>query len=330
MMHKNFQEHIEVILAKPRGFCAGVSRAIEIVELAVKYYSDHKKIYVLHEIVHNKYIIDYLKKMGVLFIDTIDQAEDESILIYSAHGVSKQVEHSTKLRNLEVIDATCPLVNKVHKEVQAYDKKGYQVILIGHKGHREVEGTIGQINTPIILVQNSSDIDNIEVINPDKLAYVTQTTLSVDDTKAIINKLKQVFPNIKGPDLKDICYATQNRQTAVKNLSELVDIIFVLGSKNSSNSTRLKELAELKVPSFLINSYKEIDLNDLKNVKKIGITAGASAPEILIQEVINFLKQHMNIKLSDLEITQENIAFNIPKQLREHKLKNNISSIFAE
>ncbi|WDM85767.1 4-hydroxy-3-methylbut-2-enyl diphosphate reductase [Ehrlichia sp. JZT12] len=310
---------MEVILAKPRGFCAGVSRAIEIVELAVKYYSDKKKIYVLHEIVHNKHIIDYLKKIGVIFIDTIDQAEDGSILIYSAHGVSKQVEYSTKLRNLEVIDATCPLVNKVHKEVQVYNKEGYQVILIGHKGHREVEGTIGQINTPIILVQNLSDIDNIEVTNPDKLAYVTQTTLSVDDTKEIINKLKQVFPNIKGPDLKDICYATQNRQTAVKYLSELVDIIFVLGSKNSSNSTRLKELAELKVPSFLIDSYKEIDLNNLKKVKKIGITAGASAPEILIQEIINCLKQHMNIKLSDLEITQENIAFNIPRQLREYK-----------
>ena len=325
-MYKSPSEEIEVILAKPRGFCAGVSRAIEIVESAVRCYSDEKKIYLLHEIVHNKYITDYLKKIGVLFIDTIDQAEDGSILIYSAHGVSKQIEHSTKSRNLEVIDATCPLVNKVHKEVQAYDKEGYQVILIGHKGHPEVEGTIGQVNSTIILVQNLSDVDTIEVINPNKLAYVTQTTLSVDDTKAIIDKLKEVFPNIKGPGLKDICYATQNRQTAVKQLSELVDIIFILGSKNSSNSTRLKELGELKAPSFLIDSYREIDLKHLKNIKKIGITAGASAPEILIKEVINFLKQHMNIKLSELEITKENIVFNVPKQLR----KNNSPSTFVQ
>ncbi|ABD45537.1 4-hydroxy-3-methylbut-2-enyl diphosphate reductase [Ehrlichia chaffeensis str. Heartland] len=319
-MHQNLKKNVEVILANPRGFCAGVSRAIEIVKLAVKYHSDNRKVYVLHEIVHNKYIINSLKEMGVIFIDTLDQAEDGSILIYSAHGISKEIEHLGQSCNLEIIDATCPLVNKVHKEVQAYDKKGYQIILIGHKGHREVEGTMGQITNPVLLVQNLSDIDNIEVTNSDKLAYVTQTTLSVDDTKEIINKLKQKFPNIKGPDLKDICYATQNRQTAVKQLSELVDIIFVLGSKNSSNSNRLKELAELKTPAFLIDSYQEINLDILKDVNKIGITAGASAPEILITEVIDLLKQHMNIKLSDLEVIRENVAFNIPKQLREYKL----------
>ncbi|KJV65385.1 MULTISPECIES: 4-hydroxy-3-methylbut-2-enyl diphosphate reductase [Ehrlichia] len=318
-MNQDLKKNVEVILANPRGFCAGVSRAIKIVELAVKYHNKNRKIYVLHEIVHNKYIINSLKEMGVIFIDTLDQAEDGSILIYSAHGISKEIEHLGQLRNLEIIDATCPLVSKVHKEVQAYDSKGYQVILIGHKGHREVEGTIGQITNPVLLVQNLSDIDNIEVINSTKLAYVTQTTLSVDDTRAIIDKLKQKFPYIKGPDLKDICYATQNRQIAVKQLSELVDIVFILGSKNSSNSNRLKELAELKTPSFLIDSYREIDLDLLKDVTKIGITAGASAPEILVKEVIDSLKQHMNITLSNLEVIQENIAFNIPKQLREYK-----------
>ncbi|AUO54697.1 4-hydroxy-3-methylbut-2-enyl diphosphate reductase [Ehrlichia canis] len=318
-MDQILKKNVEVILANPRGFCAGVSRAIEIVELAIKYHSNNRKVYVLHEIVHNKYIINSLKEMGVLFIDTLDQAEDGSILIYSAHGVSKEIEHLAQLRNLEIINATCPLVTKVHKEVQSYDRQGYQIILIGHKGHREVEGTIGQITTPVLLVQTISDIDNIAVVNQNKLAYVTQTTLSVDDTKEIINKLKQKFPNIKGPDLKDICYATQNRQNAVKQLSELVDIVFILGSKNSSNSNRLKELAKLKAPAFLIDSYKEIDLSLLQNVEKIGITAGASAPEILITEVIDSLKQHLNIKLSNLEITKENIAFNIPKQLREYK-----------
>ncbi|CEI85384.1 4-hydroxy-3-methylbut-2-enyl diphosphate reductase [Ehrlichia minasensis] len=318
-MHQNPKKNVEVILANPRGFCAGVSRAIETVELAVKYHSNNRKVYVLHEIVHNQYIINSLKESGVLFIDTLDQAEDGSILIYSAHGVSKEIEHFAQLRNLEIINATCPLVTKVHKEVQAYDKEGYQIILIGHKGHREIEGTIGQITTPVLLVQTVSDIDNIKVINPNKLAYATQTTLSVDDTKEIINKLKQKFPNIKGPDLKDICYATQNRQNAVKQLSELVDIMFILGSKNSSNSNRLKELAKLKTSAFLIDSHKEIDFNLLQDVEKIGITAGASAPEILITEVINSLKQHLNIKLSNLEIAKENIAFNIPKQLRKYK-----------
>ncbi|QGR02583.1 4-hydroxy-3-methylbut-2-enyl diphosphate reductase [Ehrlichia ruminantium] len=321
----NSQEEVEVILAKPRGFCAGVSRAIEIVELAIEYYKNIKTIYVLHEIVHNKHIVDTFKNMGVIFIDTVDQAKDGSVLIYSAHGVSKHIEQLAKLRNLEVINATCPLVNKVHKEVQSYDKLGYQVILIGHKGHREVEGTIGQVNSPVFIVQNLNDIENIEITDPNKLAYVTQTTLSVDDTKTIIDKLKQKFPNIKGPDLKDICYATQNRQTAVKRLSEIVDIMFVLGSKNSSNSNRLKELAALQAHAFLIDSYKEIDLNILKNVKKIGITAGASAPDILVQQVIDFLKQHMNIKLLHLETVQENIAFNIPKQLRQYKEQHNIA-----
>ena len=318
-MYQDLKKNVEVILANPRGFCAGVSRAIKIVELVVRYYSKNRKVYVLHEIVHNKYIINSLREMGVIFIDTLDQAEDGSILIYSAHGISKEIEYLGQLRNLEIIDATCPLVSKVHKEVQAYNSEGYQVILIGHKGHREVEGTIGQITNPVLLVQNLSDIDNIEVINPNKLAYVTQTTLSVDDTRAIIDKLKQKFPYIKGPDLKDICYATQNRQIAVKQLSVLVDIVFILGSKNSSNSNRLKELAELKTPSFLIDSYKEIDLDLLKDVTKIGITAGASAPEILIKEVIDSLRQHINITLSDLEVIQENIAFNIPKQLRKYE-----------
>ncbi|GAT75392.1 4-hydroxy-3-methylbut-2-enyl diphosphate reductase [Ehrlichia ruminantium] len=261
-IYTGLQKEVEVILAKPRGFCAGVSRAIEIVKLAIEYYKDTKTIYVLHEIVHNKYIVETLKTMGVIFIDKVDQAQDGSVLIYSAHGVSKSIKQLAELRNLEVIDATCPLVNKVHKEVQLYDKSGYQVILIGHKGHREVEGTVGQISTPVIIVQNLNDIDKIEISDRDKLAYVTQTTLSVDDTKVIIDKLKKKFPNIKGPDLKDICYAT-------------------------------------------------------------GITAGASAPDILVQQVIDFLKQHMKVKLSDLEIVQESVTFNVPRQLRQYKEQYN-------
>ncbi|GAT77381.1 4-hydroxy-3-methylbut-2-enyl diphosphate reductase [Ehrlichia ruminantium] len=322
-IYTGLQKEVEVILAKPRGFCAGVSRAIEIVKLAIEYYKDTKTIYVLHEIVHNKYIVETLKTMGVIFIDKVDQAQDGSVLIYSAHGVSKSIKQLAELRNLEVIDATCPLVNKVHKEVQLYDKSGYQVILIGHKGHREVEGTVGQISTPIIIVQNLNDIDKIEISDRNKLAYVTQTTLSVDDTKVIIDKLKKKFPNIKGPDLKDICYATQNRQTTTKRLAELVDIVFILGSKNSSNSNRLKELAAIQTQAFLIDSYKEIDLNLLNDITKIGITAGASAPDILVQQVIDFLKQHMKVKLSDLEIVQESVTFNVPRQLRQYKEQYN-------
>ncbi|QXK91868.1 4-hydroxy-3-methylbut-2-enyl diphosphate reductase [Neoehrlichia mikurensis] len=292
----NNKKNLEIILAQPMGFCAGVRRAIEIVELIIHHYKNKKKIYVLHEIVHNSFIVSNFKQQGVIFINKVEQASPDSILIFSAHGVSKQITEETQKRKIHVIDATCPLVTKVHLEVQKYDKEGYKIILIGHKGHREVEGTRGQINNPVTIVQNVQDVHNIQIKNNDKIAYVTQTTLSIDDTKHIIETLKQKFPDIKGQDLKDICYATQNRQNSVKYLSCNVDLMLIIGSNNSSNSNRLLDLAKsYNVKSFLIDSYNNININWFQQVNKVGITAGASAPDILIKQVINYLK--LNFKL---------------------------------
>lgn len=307
-------EHIEVILAKPRGFCAGVERAIEIVERALKKYGP--PVYVRHEIVHNKFVVEDLKAKGAVFVDEVDNIPDNAITIFSAHGVSEQVESSAKTRNLPVIDATCPLVKKVHKEAQKNEEHGRQIILIGHKGHPEVEGTSGRVKSEVILVQSTTDVQKLEVNDPSKLSYVTQTTLSVDDTKEIINALKKRFPEIQGPELRDICYATQNRQDAVRKLSKMVDVLLVIGAVNSSNSNRLRDLGEeMGVRSYLINGAEDIREEWLKGIKALGITAGASAPEILLEKVLERLSNLINIKISTMEGVVENVRFKLPEEL---------------
>jgi 4-hydroxy-3-methylbut-2-enyl diphosphate reductase len=307
---------MEIILAQPRGFCAGVERAIAIVEKSLEKFGP--PIYVRHEIVHNKYVVDSLSKKGVIFVDKIEDVPEGSVIIFSAHGVSRQVEIDAESRNLEVIDATCPLVTKVHKEAVTNEKDGNELILIGHEGHPEVEGTAGRVRQKVNIISSISDIENLTFVDHDKIAYVTQTTLSVDDTKQIIVKLKEKFPNIKGPDTKDICYATQNRQNAVKELAKITDIILVVGSKNSSNSNRLKDLAqESGVASYLIDCVEDIDLSWLDGKKKIGITSGASAPELLTEKLINYLQSIFNAKISKTDGVIENIKFKLPKKLIE-------------
>jgi 4-hydroxy-3-methylbut-2-enyl diphosphate reductase len=308
------KQAIEVILARPRGFCAGVERAIEIVEQAIKKYG--APIYVRHEIVHNKYVVEDLKTKGAIFVDELSNIPKGAITIFSAHGVSEEVENEAEARGLPTIDATCPLVKKVHNEAMRRDEGGYQVILIGHKGHPEVEGTSGRVKNEVILVQKVEDVDKLEVRDPEKLAYVTQTTLSVDDTKAIIQALKARFPNIQGPELKDICYATQNRQDAVRKLTKEVDVILVIGAKNSSNSNRLRDLgAEIGVKSYLIDGAEDIDPNWFNGVKTVGITAGASAPEVLLEKVLDKLAELFHISIKTMEGIEENVKFKLPKEL---------------
>ena len=306
---------MEIILAQPRGFCAGVERAIKIVEKALDLYP-HKKIYVLHEIVHNQYILSLFRKRGVNFIESInDIPEQDIVLILSAHGTSRHIINTAQARFTIVIDATCPLVTKVHREIKHNAQANKENILIGHQGHQEVIGTMEQISQEVKLVQSIEGVRKLKVQNPNNLSYVTQTTLSIDDTKDIISALKNRFPNIKGPDLKDICYATQNRQNAVKELAKMTDIIFVIGSLNSSNSARLCEVARLQnIPSYLIDNHTAIDISWLQNIKKVGITAGASAPETLVQEIISFLKRKFaNTTVSTMSGINENIRFKLPK-----------------
>lgn len=306
--------NLKVVLAKPRGFCAGVERAIEIVERSLQKYG--APVYVRHEIVHNKYVVEDLKKKGAIFVDEVSDVPEGAITIFSAHGVSEKVEKDAKNRNLPVIDATCPLVRKVHREAQKHEEKGMQVILIGHKGHPEVEGTSGRVQQEVILVQSVEDVSKVEVTDPERLSYVTQTTLSVDDTKAIINALKARFPKIEGPDLRDICYATQNRQDAVRELAKQVDLILVIGSKNSSNSNRLRDLGEeIGVESYLINGAEDININLIANKQSVGITAGASAPEVLLEKVIDRLAELANIDISTMNGAEENVKFKLPEQL---------------
>lgn len=308
------KKDLHIILAKPRGFCAGVERAIEIVERAIKKYG--APVYVRHEIVHNKYVVEDLKKKGAIFVDEVTKIPEGAITIFSAHGVSQEVEETAKTRNLPIIDATCPLVKKVHKEAQRHEEKGMQLLLIGHKGHPEVEGTSGRVDQDVILVQTIDDVKNIIVNDPEKLSYVTQTTLSVDDTKAIINALKERFPSIEGPDLRDICYATQNRQDAVRSLANSVDVLLVIGSKNSSNSNRLRDLGEeFGVSSYLINGSDDISSEWFDNAKSVGITAGASAPEILLEKVIDRLAELANINVTTMSGVEENVKFKIPSEL---------------
>src|SRR6202165_5844472 len=281
---------MQVILAQPRGFCAGVVRAIEIVERALKKFGP--PIYVRHEIVHNRHVVDDLRQRGAIFVDELDQVPDGAMTIFSAHGVAKKVEQDAAARNLPVIDATCPLVAKVHNEGRRYARQDREIVLVGHAGHAEVEGTIGQVPGTVHLVQTAADVAGLNIRDPDKLAYITQTTLSVDDTRGIIAALKARFPEIVGPDVRDICYATQNRQEAVHHLAGEVDMILVVGSRNSSNSNRLREIGEeLGKPSYLIDDADALRAEWLVGVRSVGVTAGASAPETLVQGVLDGLRR---------------------------------------
>jgi 4-hydroxy-3-methylbut-2-enyl diphosphate reductase len=309
----------QIKLANPRGFCAGVDRAIDIVNKALDIYG--APVYVKHEVVHNKVVVADLRERGAIFVEEIDEIPDNSLVIFSAHGVSSAVEEETKSRNLNFFDATCPLVTKVHMEVRKHAKANKDIILVGHEGHPEVEGTMGRHinseNSSIYLVQNELDAKNIEINNPTKLALVTQTTLSVDETKSIIDILKHRFPEIDTPKKDDICYATQNRQDAVKQLALESDFMIVVGSKNSSNSNRLSELAEkCGCRSILIDEFTDIDLDDLNKYSKISITAGASAPESKVMEIAKSLEQHTDAEIIEHGEDNEDIYFKLPPGLR--------------
>jgi len=309
---------MKLVLANPRGFCAGVDRAIEIVERAIELFG--APIYVRHEVVHNRFVVNGLRDKGAVFIEDLAEVPDNSTLIFSAHGVSKKVQAEGTQRGLKVFNATCPLVTKVHMEVAKYEKKGQECILIGHEGHPEVEGTMGQYTSEqggMYLVETPEDVLNLHVKNPDDLAFVTQTTLSVDDASIVIDALRQRFPNIDGPRKDDICYATQNRQDAVKNLSKQCDLVLVVGSLNSSNSNRLRELAnKLDTQAYLIDDARDIDPEWLNGKHSIGLTAGASAPEVLVQQVVERLKT-LGVKQADEDQgIREKVEFSLPKELK--------------
>jgi len=307
---------MRVVLAQPRGFCAGVERAIEIVERALRIYGP--PVYVRHEIVHNRHVVDGLRAKGAIFVEELHEVPEGKIAIFSAHGVAQIVENNAKARNLHVIDATCPLVSKVHTEGRRYASQGREVILIGHAGHPEVEGTMGQVPGGVRLISTVADVERLNVKNPDSLAYVTQTTLSVDDTRDVIEALKNRFPSIVGPDTKDICYATQNRQAAVRTLAQEVDLILVIGAPNSSNSNRLKEIAEeLGIKSYLIEDETQLKPEWLDGAKAVGITAGASAPDVLVQDLISKLRTLQDIELTFLNGVAENVRFRLPTELMQ-------------
>ena len=309
-------KELKILLAAPRGFCAGVERAIEIVKKSIDKYG--APVYVRHEIVHNKHVVDSLKKIGAIFVEELSEIEDQSRpVIFSAHGVPKSVPNEAKNLNMEFVDATCPLVSKVHREAENLNKNGVHVLLIGHKNHPEVIGTMGQLPTGSIDLIESVDDAKKYNKQKQKLAFVTQTTLSVDDTKDIISILKKKFPGIKQPKKEDICYATTNRQAAVKKIAEKCDMFFVIGSRNSSNSLRLVEVAKNSgcVSSELIHSESDIPFHDIEKCKVIGISSGASAPEILVENFITDLKKHFNVKIDEVEIIKENVVFKVPKKL---------------
>ena len=319
--------NISIKLANPRGFCAGVDRAIDIVDRALDIFG--APVYVRHEVVHNKFVVNKLRDRGAIFVDElsdiplVDAKGKPSVVIFSAHGVSREVKEEASNKGLKVFDATCPLVTKVHLEVTKFSEAGRECVLIGHQFHPEVEGTMGQYKDSsggkIYLVESVEDVEALEVQNPDLLSFVTQTTLSMDDTARVIDALKKRFPSIAGPRKKDICYATQNRQDAVKQLALECDLLLVVGSPNSSNSNRLKELAErLGCVSYLINSIEDIDSGWFHGKFRFGVTAGASAPEILVQQVVKHLQEIAHIKPEELEGVEENIVFSMPKELRGH------------
>jgi 4-hydroxy-3-methylbut-2-enyl diphosphate reductase len=307
---------MKVILAKPRGFCAGVERAIEIVERALEKYG--APVYVRHEIVHNRHVVDSLRAKGARFVDELDEIPLGGITVFSAHGVSQRVEDEAALRSLPVIDATCPLVSKVHHEAQRYAGAGRDIVLIGHDGHPEVEGTMGRIDGKVYLVATPEDVGGLTVRDPEQLAYVTQTTLSVDDTRSVIEALKERFPNIIGPDTRDICYATQNRQGAVRELAKRADLILVVGAQNSSNSNRLREIAsEMGVRAYLIADGSVLDPAWLEGVHAVGVTAGASAPEHLVQQLVDRLGELGATEVEILPGVDENVRFRMPAELAD-------------
>ena len=310
---------MQIRLANPRGFCAGVDRAIDIVNRALDVFG--APIYVRHEVVHNKFVVDNLRKRGAIFVEELSEVPDDKLVIFSAHGVSQAVQKEAADRGLKVFDATCPLVTKVHIEVMRYSRDGSECVLIGHHGHPEVEGTMGQYNFAnggdIYLVENEADVATLDVKNPEKLAYVTQTTLSMDDTARVIDALRARFPKIEGPRKDDICYATQNRQDAVKQMADECDLMLVVGSPNSSNSNRLRELAErMGTPAFLIDEAAQIDPAWLDGKNSIGVTAGASAPEVLVSAVIARLRELGGEVPEEIAGREENIVFSMPKELR--------------
>ena len=312
---------MKIVMANPRGFCAGVDRAIEIVERALELFG--APVYVRHEVVHNKYVVDRLRKKGAIFVEELDEVPDDTTVIFSAHGVAKMVREEAARRKLRVYDAICPLVTKVHMEVGHYQDEGRECILIGHEGHPEVEGTLGQYQPQnnsggMYLVESVEDVWNLDVKNPDFLAFVTQTTLSMDDTAEVIDALRERFSNIAGPKKEDICYATQNRQDAVKNLSKQCDLILVVGSPNSSNSTRLMEISEkVGVPSYLIDNASEIKQEWLDGKQCIGVTAGASAPEVLVEAVINQLQEWGADSVDEAPGKIEKVVFSLPRELAQ-------------
>ncbi len=312
---------MQILLANPRGFCAGVDRAIEIVERAIDSFGS--PVYVRHEVVHNRYVVDNLRKRGAIFIEDLAEVPENSTLIFSAHGVSKQVQQEAQRRKLRIFDATCPLVTKVHIEVHRLADQGKEIIFIGHAGHPEVEGTMGQYQSAnpqggIYLVETPEDVAKLRVNDPGNLAYVTQTTLSMDDTKAIVEALQRRFPDIAGPKKEDICYATQNRQDAVKKLSQQCDVVLVVGSPNSSNSNRLREIAEkLGKPSYLLDDAAHLKREWIEGAKTVGVTAGASAPEILVQQVIEKLRQWGGTVAQETPGVEEKVTFSIPKGLKK-------------
>ncbi len=309
---------LQIKLANPRGFCAGVDRAISIVERALELFS--APIYVRHEVVHNRYVVENLKERGAVFVEELDQVPDKSIVIFSAHGVSQAVRAEAKRRSLKVFDATCPLVTKVHLQVTRASRKGIECILIGHAGHPEVEGTMGQYDNPeggVLLVESPVDVETLVVKNPDDLCFVTQTTLSMDDTAGVIDALQKRFPSIKGPRKDDICYATQNRQDAVRNIADDVELFIVVGSKNSSNSNRLRELAQKRGPkAYLVDNAGDINAAWFVNVTKVAVTAGASAPDVLVQQVVDAIITLAPSVITEVEGRKEDTVFAVPAELR--------------
>ena len=310
-------KELKILLSAPRGFCAGVERAIEIVEKSIQKYG--APVYVRHEIVHNKHVVDNLKNKGAVFVEELEEIEDKSRpVIFSAHGVPKQIPEDASNYEMTYVDATCPLVSKVHREAENLFKAGYHIILIGHKNHPEVIGTMGQLNKGSIdLIQNEEEAENYQIDKDKKIAYITQTTLSVDDTKEIINVLKRKFPNLKEPMKEDICYATTNRQMAVKEIAKNCDMFFVIGSRNSSNSVRLVEVAKKSgcENAHLIHSESKIPFDKIENCRTIGISSGASAPEILVNNFINELKNNFSVTIDEIEIIKENVVFKVPNKL---------------
>jgi 4-hydroxy-3-methylbut-2-enyl diphosphate reductase len=305
---------MDVLLANPRGFCAGVERAIEIVERALR--QRGAPIYVRHEIVHNKYVVEDLRRKGAVFVEELDEVPRGSTVIFSAHGVSRQIRREAEARGLQVFDATCPLVTKVHVEVSKMLREGFEIVMIGHRGHPESEGTMGQSETGMHLVETLEDIAQLEVRNPDRLSYVTQTTLSVDDARQIVAALRARFPSVRGPKQDDICYATQNRQDAVKFMAPKCDVVIVVGSPNSSNSNRLREVAEhMGAQAHMVDSASQLQPEWVAGKRRIGVTAGASAPEVLVQQVLEKLRSLGAAKVTPLEGVTEKVVFSLPRGL---------------